>query len=54
VYQTTVDLYAASTTFRYVAFTKTWATAGEHTIKVVAVGTEGRRRVDVDAFGVIR
>jgi chitodextrinase len=54
VYQTTVDLYAASTTFRYVAFTKTWATARQHTIKVVAVGTDGRKRVDVDAFGVIR
>jgi hypothetical protein len=54
VYQTTVDLYADSTTFRYVAFTKTWPTAGEHTIKVVAVGTDGRKRVDVDAFGIIR
>jgi len=25
-----------------------------HTIKVVAVGTAGRHRVDVDGFGVIR
>jgi hypothetical protein len=50
VLQTTIDLGAGSTTYRYVAFSKAWSSAGNHTIKVVAVGG----RVDVDAFGIIR
>ena len=50
VLQATVDLNAASTTYRFVAFSKTWSSVGTHTIKVVAVDS----RVDVDAFGVIR
>ena len=50
VHQATIDLGAATTTYRYVAFSKTWYSAGTHTIKVVAVGG----RVDVDAFGIIR
>lgn len=54
VLEATIDLNAATTTYRYVAFTKTWSSVGTHTIKVVAVGTVGRPRVDVDAFGVIR
>lgn len=51
---TTVDLGAPGETYRYVAFTKTWSSVGTHTIRVVAVGTPSRPRVDVDAFGVIR
>jgi len=54
VFQTTIDLGAATTTYRAVVFRKTWATVGTHRIRVVAVGTPGRERVDVDAFGVIR
>jgi len=54
VYQTTIDLGDPTTTYRYVAFSKQWASAGVHTIKVVAVSTSGGLRVDVDAFGVIR
>ena len=54
VYQTTIDLGAATTTYRYVAFARTWPTVGTHRITVVAVGTPGRQRVDVDAFGVVR
>jgi len=54
VYQTTIDLGAATTTYRYVAFAKTWSTVGTHRITVVAVGTPGRPRIDVDAFGVVR
>lgn len=48
----TVELTAASTTFRYVAFSKTWSTLGTHTIRIVSVGSPAR--VDIDAFGVIR
>jgi len=47
----TVDLAASSTTYRYVAFSRTWSSAGTHTIKVVAASAA---RVDVDAFGVLR
>jgi len=49
-YQATINLGAASATYRFVAFSKTWSSTGTHTIKVVAVGA----RVDVDAFGIIR
>jgi hypothetical protein len=51
---TTIDLNDADHTYRYVAYTKTWSTVGTHTIRVVAVGTPGHPRVDVDAFGVVR
>lgn len=51
---TRIDLGAVTTTFRYVAFSRSWSVAGVHTIKVVAVGTPDRERVDVDAFGVLR
>jgi hypothetical protein len=53
VFQTTVNLNASSTTYRFVAFAKTWGAVGTHTIKVVSVGTPVAR-VDIDAFGVIR
>jgi hypothetical protein len=49
-YQATVNLGAATATYRYVAFSRTWSSTGAHTIKVVAIGA----RVDVDAFGIIR
>jgi hypothetical protein len=51
---TTVDLNDPDRTYRYVAFTKTWSSVGTHTIRIVAVGTPGHPRVDVDAFGIIR
>ena len=50
-YQTTIDLSAATTTYRYVAFSVRWSSVATHRLRVVAVGTD---RVDVDAFGVIR
>jgi hypothetical protein len=49
----TIDLAVGPTAFRWVAYAKTWSSAGVHTIKVVSVGGVGPR-VDVDAFGVIR
>lgn len=49
----TVVLTASTTTYRYVAFSRTWSSVGTHTIKVVSVGTPVAR-VDIDAFGVIR
>lgn len=53
VYQTTVNLNSPTTTYRFVAFSKTWSTVGTHTIKVVSAGAP-YARVDVDAFGVVR
>lgn len=49
----TIDTYAESTTQRYVAFSRSWAKWGKHTIKLVVVGTAGRPWVGVDAFEVI-
>ncbi|MBI2781273.1 MAG: hypothetical protein HYX55_05710 [Chloroflexi bacterium] len=50
----TVDTYAAATSFRRVAFAKTWSVSGFHTLRIVVVGTPGRPRVDVDALEVLR
>ncbi len=49
-----VGLYAKTLTSRRVLFTKTWASAGPHMIKIVVAGTDGHPRVDLDAFVVIR
>ena len=54
VLQATVDTYAASTTYRVVAFSKSWSSYGPHTIRLVVVGTASRPRADLDAFEVIR
>jgi hypothetical protein len=48
-----IALNSVTTSYRYVAFTKTWSSVGTHTIKVVSLGTPSIR-VDIDAFGVIR
>jgi serine protease len=51
----TVDLYSATaTTAQFVAFSKTWAASGSHTIEVRVVGTAGHPKVDVDAFTRLR
>ncbi len=50
---TTLDLTADTSTYRFVAFSKTWSSVGTHTIRIVSVGTPVPR-VDIDAFGVIR
>jgi CSLREA domain-containing protein len=53
-YQRTVDLYASRVAYQVVAWQKTWATAGAHTIKLVVPGTSGRPRADLDAFTLIK
>jgi hypothetical protein len=50
----TVHLRATAAVQRRVVFTRTWATAGAHTIKVVALGTRSHPLVSVDAFLVLR
>jgi hypothetical protein len=49
-----VHLRAATPIQRRVVFTRTWATGGTHTIRVVALGTPSHPVVSVDAFLVIR
>jgi hypothetical protein len=53
-YVTTIDLWAASNTYRVVAYQKTWSSKATRTIKVVVSGTSGRPRVDLDAFAVLK
>jgi hypothetical protein len=50
----TVDTRAPTLGFRAVAFARTWSASGTHTLKLVAVGTVGRPRIDLDAFEVLR
>jgi hypothetical protein len=54
VYLRTIDLYRSSAAYKSLAFTQMFASSGSHTIKLVAVGTSGRPRIDVDAFAVLR
>ena len=42
------------TTYRAVAWQRTWSTSATRTIRLVVVGTSGRPRVDLDAFAVLR
>ena len=49
----TVDTHADSTTERFVAFTRSWTSYGNHSIKLVIVSGDGTR-VDLDAFEVVR
>ena len=50
----TIDSRAATLQTRWVAWSRTWATTGTHTIRIVVAGTTGRSRVDVDAIAVLR
>ncbi|HEX5557697.1 MAG TPA: hypothetical protein VFX13_08780 [Gaiellales bacterium] len=50
----TVHLRSATSIKRRVVFTRTWATAGAHRIKVVGLGTRSHPLVSVDAFLVLR
>jgi len=54
VLKATIDLYAASYQYRYVAYAVGWSSVATHTIKVVVVGTAGHPRVDLDAFEALR
>jgi hypothetical protein len=49
----TVHLRSTASTQRRVVFTRTWATAGAHTIRVVVLGTRSHPLVSVDAFLVL-
>jgi hypothetical protein len=49
--KTTINLYAASVQYRYVAYVASWSSVGTHTLRIVVAGTG---RVDLDAFEVMR
>jgi hypothetical protein len=49
-----VNLYSATTLYKQVVFTRTFASVGTHTLKVVVVGTAGHPRVTIDQFFVLR
>jgi GH25 family lysozyme M1 (1,4-beta-N-acetylmuramidase) len=50
VLKKTINLYAATYSARQVVFAFNWGTTDTHRIKVVALGTAGHPRIDVDAF----
>jgi hypothetical protein len=54
VYDSTVSLHRAKAKSQIVVFSRSWTTKAAHTVKLVAVGTAGHARVDVDGFVVIR
>src|SRR6185312_14834991 len=47
-------LRAATSVQRQVVFTRTWATAGTHTIRIVGLGTHGHPQISLDALLVLR
>jgi spore germination protein YaaH len=53
-YRVTLDLRSASVAWRQVVWSKTFATAGDHVLRLVVVGTADRPRVDLDALLVLR
>ncbi|HVA85392.1 MAG TPA: phosphodiester glycosidase family protein, partial [Candidatus Saccharimonadales bacterium] len=53
VLRATLSLFSKATIARQMVFTKTWTSSGRHTIRIVALGTAGHPRVDVDAFIVL-
>jgi hypothetical protein len=50
---TKISLYNSKHNYRFVAFQRSWASSGRHTIKIVVSGTSGHPRVDLDVFEVL-
>ena len=51
---TTIHLGARHLHPRRIVFTRTWKSTMTHSIRVVVVGSPHHRRVDVDAFVILR
>jgi hypothetical protein len=49
-----VHLRATTSAQRQVVFTRTWATAGTHSIRIVCLGTRSHPQVSLDALLVLR
>ncbi len=54
VYAGTISLNRSSSQARVLVATKTWTDLGDHTVKIVVVGTAHHPRVDVDALVLMR
>jgi hypothetical protein len=52
-YLKTVDLYAPSFTARKAVFSRSWASAGSHTLTIKVLGTAGHPYVAIDGFTVV-
>ncbi|MGQ4360596.1 N-acetylmuramoyl-L-alanine amidase [Streptomyces sp. SAS_272] len=50
----TVDLKSTATAFRNALWTKSWSSAGKHTIKIVVSATSGRPAVTTDGIAYLR
>jgi hypothetical protein len=48
----TVDLGTKRFSSRVALFSKSWTTAGKHTVRIEVVGTPGRKLVAIDSFSV--
>jgi hypothetical protein len=54
VLRATVNLYAPTTGIRKLVYTRSWSTVGNHTLRIVVLGTAGHPRVTIDQFIVLR
>ena len=48
----TLDLRSTARA-RSIVFSRTWSTAGTHTMRIKVLGTVNRPRIDVDAFLIL-
>jgi len=51
-YVKTIDLVASRFSAHHALFSKSWAGAGPHTLRITVVGTPGRPSVGIDGFSV--
>ena len=51
-YVKTIDAYSKKTKPRQIIYTKYWGKSKTHFVKIVNLGTPGRRVFDVDAIGI--
>ncbi|HEX5826001.1 MAG TPA: choice-of-anchor Q domain-containing protein [Candidatus Limnocylindrales bacterium] len=49
-----LDMYSSTTKYRQVLYARSWPTAGNHVIEIYQWGAQGRKRLDIDAFAVLR
>jgi hypothetical protein len=54
VLRATVNLYAPTTGIRKLVYTRSWSTVGNHSLRIVVLGTAGHPRVTIDQFIVLR
>jgi hypothetical protein len=53
-YVQTINLFASTTAYRKLVFTRAWSTSAKRTVRIVVDGTAGHPRVTVDGFFVLR